>query len=127
VVPLEREALPRAAAAGADHERGAGGDDVFELDRRAARRSPRRRGRGRRRRVAGLARTEQTAAALAVVGTVGIDEAATPDSGSTRRSPPAIDALFGFGDAAGEDVGQLLHVGTGDDLLAGVMALAQAG
>src|SRR5207302_4338492 len=71
---LEREALALAASTGADHERGPVGCDLVELDRYELARLVDAVG-GRHRPAALLAR-QQRAAALAVVGSLGVDEAA---------------------------------------------------
>src|SRR5207253_1523400 len=71
---LEREALALAASAGADHERGPVGCDLVQLDRHELARLVDAVG-GRHRPAALLAR-QQRSAALAVVGSLGVDEAA---------------------------------------------------
>src|SRR5688572_665866 len=42
------------------------------------------------------------------------------------RAPPKLEVFAAAGSATGEDVGQALDVGTGDDFFAALMLLAQA-
>src|SRR4051794_13894233 len=126
-VGVQREALPHPSAAGPDDERGAlVRDDVPDVDRDeltglvdAVRR---RRGLRRRRLVAGGAQIR--AAARAEVRAFGVVEPALRAVERHRQGLLVLLAVAGR--PAGENVGELLDVVAGDDLLAALVLLAQA-
>src|SRR5271166_170455 len=146
-----REALAHAPAPRADHERGTARGDLVELHRHelAGLIDP---VGGRHRLAAALGARQQRAAALTVVGSLAVDEAALGavqghDRGPLPRSPvedvarrralasprslwtgwPAsVSLAAGLGRALREDVRELLDVLPGDHYLSALVLVAQA-
>src|SRR3954453_5853890 len=126
---LERERLTDAAAAGTDDERAGRGGDVADVHRLELAGVLVDHVRRRRRVVALLLRgADVRAAALAVVRPLRDDEPALRAVTGQGPDPNAsLDGIVaGARGATGENVGQTLDVGTGDDFLAAFMLLAEA-
>src|SRR5204863_132171 len=122
----QRERLPDAAAAGADHERAAGRRHVadvdgFELAGLVVDDV------GRRGHVVTLLpRTEKRPALRTIVCAFGDDEAAFRTMASHDRAPLAVGRLgLVAAGPAREDVRETLDVGAGDDVLPTFVLLAQ--
>ncbi len=125
--PSTAKLSPDAPAAGADHERGPVRGDLADLDRHelAGLVDPVRGRRPARRRPSGV--RQQRAAALAVVGSLVVDEAALgavqghrAPAATPRREPVRV-----LAPSWREDVGQPLDVLAGDRDLAALVLVAQ--
>src|SRR6478735_3877146 len=126
---LERERLTDPAAAGTDHECASRGRDVADVHRLQLAGVLVDHVRRGRRVVARLfTHADVRAAALAVVGPLRDDEPALRAvTGQGPDPQTSLDGVVaGARGATGENVGQALDVGTGDDFLAAFMLLAEA-